>query len=91
MFLMATNIDLGIGLDTQGNIIINEDQIQYRLLEAESDEWRSHIRLRTIAVVLRDNKGVAKSLVKKRYCPNDCQNTRCPLEEFILEKAKWRM
>ena len=90
MLMVAADVDLGVKEDEAGGVIIDEDRIRYYLLEATSNRWRSHFRLRKIATLLRKSKQVAKSLVKKRYCPVDCKDKECPLEAFVREQTTWR-
>jgi hypothetical protein len=92
MFLVATAIDFGITVDSEGTILSGQEKekIRQQLLNMQDGNWRSHYRLRRIAELLRDHKRETRSLVQKQYCPVDCRQSGCPLEEFIAENLGWR-
>ncbi|MBN2395597.1 MAG: hypothetical protein JXC36_03920 [Candidatus Atribacteria bacterium] len=91
-FLVATNIDFCIveNLKNQPPVEFNADDIRNRLLNPSIIDWRSHHRLRKIAELLYENDEEVKPLFKKQNCPFDCQLQKCPLEDFIYNKLKWR-
>lgn len=87
VFLIATNIDLGI-TEEDGNLMYNEKLIRERLLETEKSDWRSHFRLGEMAELLKNEKH-SQNLVHVQNCPGDCQHNKCPIEIFIANQLNW--
>ncbi|MGB0384398.1 MAG: DUF4350 domain-containing protein [Ardenticatenaceae bacterium] len=92
VFLIATNIDLGISKNVQGELQFSfePNEMENDLLRAKRPDWQSHLRLFMIAELLRKYHQEAKTLIRKQFCPLDCQKKNCPLEAFITEKLPWR-
>jgi hypothetical protein len=92
IFLIATNIELGISETAQGVIEFSAhvEVIKERLLDPEDPGYRSHFRLRYIAELLYEHRAKLKELVRKQYCPVDCFKAGCPLESFIEAELNWR-
>ncbi len=86
IFLMATNVDLGVS-EMSGGIQLryDEEQIEKRLFDDDKDHCRSHQRLKEATDLLYQYRKTAKEMVKDKYCAADCHQ-KCPLEEFIAKK-----
>jgi len=91
LFLIATNVEFGISEDAEGTVHfeLGAAEIEGRLLEAEEDDARSHLRFHRIGQLLYDHRIEMQARVRKRYCPEDCTDY-CPLEKLIEENLKWR-
>lgn len=91
VFLIATNVEFGISEDDEGHIQFEQEvrEIERRLLEAEEDDARSHLRLSQIGELVYDRRKEMQAFVRKRHCPEDCKDY-CPLEKLIEENLKWR-
>jgi hypothetical protein len=91
VFLIATNVEFGISEDNEGRIQFESEatEIERRVLEAEEDDARSHLRLRGISELLYDQRKDLQAHIRKHHCPEDCRDG-CPLEKLIEERLGWR-
>lgn len=85
LFLLATEIELGITEDAQRAIHFqyNSYEMKKRLLDYENNDWRSHLRLRRITDTLSKDRKKAKQIIQNQNCPDNCRKSGCPLKYFI--------
>jgi hypothetical protein len=91
-FLIATDTDLGIVENAQGDLEFNLKPAEIReLLFASKSDWRSQARLRTIAELVYKSLDEVQALVREQHCPTDCRRSGCPFEAFVEEELDWRL
>lgn len=88
LFLLATNIDLGIAEDREGHLTfqVEKGEVRKRLLEGDGHRWCSHLRLRRIVELLHEYEEEAERLIRNQHCPNSCRMSICPVEQFMQSK-----
>ena len=74
VFLIATNVDLGIVEASTGQLEYDKDSIKERLLETDSPNWRSHFRLRNMAELLLENERKPKNFFANKNVLRSARN-----------------
>ena len=91
IFLLATNIELGIKENNDGDLEpFDKDKIRNKLLDPENPDGCSQFRLQAMAELLLANETAVKNLIHAHHCSHNCLHDGCPLVSLITNQFNWR-
>lgn len=88
--IKATDVNLGI-IECGGQVQfgLEAESVEYALINAESDDARTDMRLKRIEIVLREFQERIKEEQERLKCNKECLHSECPLNRIVSERLGW--